>query len=145
MRAIKKNNKRRLGSSRTRKVPAFDITPVLHVDKIELRILPMSSYLFDPNGFARIRSMIEEELDVHWRQPSQPKSLSTWTWSAWNNDFGWTCTGDSQASRNPSQHGPGPHGTTISQSPLSERRLTLKIDDHGSANHFHLRGISITI
>jgi len=59
----------------------------LHPHKIEIRLLWRSAYLLDPEGFARIRSSIENELHVKWRRPTQPESLSKWNWFASNDDF----------------------------------------------------------
>lgn len=85
--STKKNKKRTISSSRKYLLPPFDITPVLHPDKIEMRILHTSAYLLDPAGFAEIRSIIGNELHIKWRPPTQPESLSKWTWSASNDDF----------------------------------------------------------
>ena len=93
MKATKKNNKRSTGSSRTRDLPAFGITPLLHPDKIEIRILSRCAHLFEPDNFAEIRSIMENELHVKWRGPRQPKNLSKWNWSAWNEDFRVTVIG----------------------------------------------------
>lgn len=87
MKATKKNKKRSTGSSRKYLLPPFDVTPVLHPDKIEMRIVHTSAHLLDRKGFAEVRSMLENELHVNWRRPTQPESLSKWTWSASNDDF----------------------------------------------------------
>ncbi len=82
-----KNRKTTRSCRRTRRFPPFDITPVLHPHKIEIRILWRSAYLLDPEGFAGIRSMMENEMQVKWRRPTQPESLSKWNWFASNDDF----------------------------------------------------------
>lgn len=82
----KKNTKKCARSTRACKVPPFEVTPVLHPDKIEMRILHTSAHLLDPKGFAEVRSIMEKELHVKWRRPTQPESLSKWTWPAVNDD-----------------------------------------------------------
>lgn len=85
--SIKKNTRTGANPRQSRKLSPFDTVPVLHADKIEMRILHTSAYLLDPGGFAEIRSMLESELHVKWRPPTQPESLSKWTWVASNEDF----------------------------------------------------------
>jgi hypothetical protein len=91
--STKKNTRTGPNPRQSRTLPPFHIVPVLHPDKIEMRILPRSAHLFDPDGFSEIRAMMKNELHLKWRRPTQPKSLSTWTWSAWNDDFAVTFVG----------------------------------------------------
>lgn len=87
MKSTKKKNRKPSASSRqSRRISPFEVIPLLHPDKIEIRILHTSAYLFDPDRFAEIRSIMEKELHVKWRRPTQPESLSKWTWPAVNDD-----------------------------------------------------------
>jgi hypothetical protein len=83
----RKNTKRSARSWRKLLLPPFEVTPILHPDKIEMRILHSCAHLLDPKGFAEVRSIMEKELHVKWRRPTQPESLSKWTWSASNADI----------------------------------------------------------
>jgi hypothetical protein len=91
----KKNTKKGARSTRACKLQPFEVTSVLHPDKIEMRILHTSAHLLDPRGFAEVRSIMEKELHVKWRRPTQSGSLSKWTWSASNADFRITLIGTS--------------------------------------------------
>ena len=91
-------HKRRGRSSRT--IESFRVMPVLHPDKIELRVNWQSAYLLEPEGFTDIRNSWSKNLGVVWRPPTQP-SKSKWTWMASNGDFRITLIGTTCHLENP--------------------------------------------
>jgi hypothetical protein len=65
------------------KKPSYTSTrPLVYAHKIETRPNWRSAHLFDYDGFHEFRSQCKKELRVRWKSPTQPKSLSRWTWTA---------------------------------------------------------------